>query len=420
MMESDNFLPGHCSTPRCQTSLLIGWGLFLGSAAVDAFAGPLVDPATATPAQLQQILDDAAPESIVDFGFRSYVEINITLHIKKPLWIRGLRLKLPTGLPRTALLTTDVAGVRVTDSYFRGNGDSVEQDVRASLLEIHAGDFQVERCVFENSAKNGLTIDPGDSGKPIVGGVIRDIVGHHVIRDVVSLSGGSGDGLIRDVLVENVRAYDSKLRGAVEVSDRSADITVRSVTSERCVYAVDVQDHGEPHEVNRNILLEDIRARKCRHAIRTANDPHGHEGLVIRNVVAEDCELPLRISHTKDVIIEGVRIIRRQLDPTESKHSSSMLQINSCQNVSLRDITFRDCGKLNTAVELIDSQDVRIDGLLVDGSTSIDHAVLEVARTQKPGTSVILQNIRAPAARHPVTRQGDTNLKPADKTETKR
>ncbi|MBX9652352.1 hypothetical protein K2Y11_01910 [bacterium] len=397
-----------------------GFAIILGLYPIKTFAGsPILDPAKPMPAQLQQILDQAEPDSIVDFDLRGYVEVNTTLRINKPLWIRGLRLKLPAGLARTPLLVTHVAGVRVTDSYFRGNGDTVDQAVRASLLDIHASDFRVERCVFENSAKNGLTIDPDNSGQPIVGGVIRDIVGYHVIRDVVSLSGGPGDGVIRDVLVENVRAYDSKLRGAVEVSDGAADITVRSVTSERCVYAVDVQDHGEPHEINRNILLEDIRARRCRHAIRTANDPHGHEGLAIRNVVAEDCELPLRISHTKDVIIEGVRIIRRQLDPTESKHSNNMLQIKSCQNVSLRDLTFRDCGKLTAAVELIDSGDVRIDGMLVSGPTSIDHAILEVARAQKPGASVILQNIRAPAARHPVTRQVDTNLPPAENDKKK-
>ena len=62
--------------------------------------------------------------------------------------------------------------------------------------------------------------DDGSADEDLIGGVVRDVVGRGVRRDVVSISGSGGHGRrIRDVLVENVRCYESALRGAVEVSD---------------------------------------------------------------------------------------------------------------------------------------------------------------------------------------------------------
>jgi hypothetical protein len=70
-------------------------------------------------------------------------------------------------------------------------------------------------------------------------------------RDVsihwVSISGSGGHGRrIRNVLVENVRCYESALRGAVEVSDGTDNITVRKIYAESAVYAIDVHIHSRP------------------------------------------------------------------------------------------------------------------------------------------------------------------------------
>ena len=390
----------HVSLPKfLRTTFRFG---LLAVAVLAQFAAPSRAKETAqspSHSELQKRLDQAAPHSVVDFQMTEFVTLHAPLRVTKPLTVRRLRLQLPPKLPRTQLLQTNVEGFELTDSHFRGNADTVGQDQRASLVEIRAGKFRVERCTFDNASKNGLTIDPGDSDQPLVGGVVRDIVGHGVVRDVVSLSGGSRGGAVRDILVENVYAADSSLRGAVEVSDRSWDVTVRGVTAERCVYAIDVQDHDLKTDINRNVLLEDIRARNCRHAIRTATDPIGHSGLTIRNVVAEDCDVPLRIDHITDVLIEGVRILGRERDPTEPEDLESVISIKGCNNVTVRDVTARDLGKVPAVVRAVDTVHLRIDGLSVEGDTRVDQVVRVEARElfgddNQPSIEPVLQNVR--------------------------
>ena len=52
--------------------------------------------------------------------------------------------------------------------------------------------------------------------------------------------------------IENIRAYGSRLRGPVEVSDGSEHITVRDIYAESSFYGVDVQDHGRQGMINRH------------------------------------------------------------------------------------------------------------------------------------------------------------------------
>jgi hypothetical protein len=260
----------------------------------------------------------------------------------------------------------------------------------------------VERCVFENSSKNGLTIDPQHSGKPLVGGVVRDIVGRNVTRDVVSLSGGPNGAIIQDVLVENLRASDSKLRGAVEVSDGSENITVRSIWAERCVYAVDFQDHDEPTDINHNVLIEDIKARKCRHAVRTATELDGHSGLTIRDVWAENCDVPVRVSCIRDVIVEGVHVIGRERDPTDADDLACVIQVKDCENVVLRDISIVNIGEIPAAVRVVDTAQLDVDGLAVSGDTKFDHALLYQFTSEATAEPIDHNNLRrivAPGAR---------------------
>lgn len=344
-------------------------GLLPGS----ALAGEAV-----TAGILQQRIDAAPPGGIVDFAMLEFAEIDRPLEVTKPLTLRGLRLALPPALPKTRLLVVSAEGFGLEDSAFRGNADTVGQDQRATLVEVNAGGFRVERCRFDNSSKNGLTIEPAAGQATLARGVIRDIEGSGVVRDVVSLSGGQRGGVVRDVLVENVRAVDSSLRGAVEVSDRTWDVTVRGVSAERCVYAIDVQDHDNPTDINRNILLEDIRARDCRHAVRTATDPIGHEGLTIRDVVAEDCHLPLRVDHISHVIIDGVRIVGRRRDPREAIDPGCVIQIKGSRNVTVRDVSVLDIGDVAVAVKVIESRHVLLDRILLEGTGAERAAVLWV------------------------------------------
>src|SRR3954468_21948599 len=183
---------------------------------------------------LQQKIDGAQSNSVVQCDPNQQLTLSVPVTIRKPLTLVGLHARLPEKLGNSPLVIVQARGVTVIDFELVGNADSVDQKDRAPLLVINAGDFRVERGWFLNSSKDGVMID-GDElkGEDLVGGVVRDIVGRGVRRDVVSISGSSGNGpKIRNVLVDNIRCYDSDLRGAVEVSDGTDNITVRKVYAE--------------------------------------------------------------------------------------------------------------------------------------------------------------------------------------------
>lgn len=208
---------------------------------------------------LQQVIDAAPSNAIIQCDPNRILTSAVPITIRKPLALVGLRARLPEKLGNSSLVVIEAKGVAVTDFEMTGNANSVPQSERAPLMAVFHGDFRIERGTFLNSSKDGVTID-GDRLKDedLVGGIVRDIVGRGVIRDVVSISGSSGSGRrIRNVLVDNVRCYDSRLRGAVEVSDGADNITVRKVYAESAVYALDVQDHNQPGQGNRNIVIEE-------------------------------------------------------------------------------------------------------------------------------------------------------------------
>jgi hypothetical protein len=256
---------------------------------------------------LPEVIQAAPPHSVILCNRNSVLTLSTPILIDKPLTLRGMHAKLPERLGNTSLVIVRVAGVRFTDFELHGNANSVSQDDRAPLLRIHAADFAIERGLFADSSKDGVMIEAED--KDIIGGVVRDVVGVGVIRDTVSISGGSQGARIRNVLVDNVRAYRSSRRGAVEVSDGTDNVTVRKVFAEECVYAVDVQDHDRPRQDNRNVVVQDIYAIRCKHAIRTSNSPKGHINLTIRDVTAERCQIPVQVSHTDNVVLDTVRMI---------------------------------------------------------------------------------------------------------------
>jgi hypothetical protein len=230
-------------------------------------------------------------------------------------------------------------------------------------LIVRAGDFRVERGEFLNSSKDGVMIETGGT-EDLVGGVVRDIVGRGVVRDVISISGSDGTGrLIRNVLVDNVRCYDSRLRGAVEVSDGTDNITVRKVYAESAVYAIDVQDHKKPQQINRNVVIEDIHAVRCKHALRTANSRQGHANLTIRDITADQCIIPVQISHTDNVHLGNVRVMNHESGKVP-------VQIDRCRDISVRDVTVENISLKGPAVLLQNCDQVLVDGLTLRGKTN--------------------------------------------------
>lgn len=341
---------------------------------------------------LQRTVDAAPPHSAIVCNSNRQRALSAPVIIGKPLTLQGLNARLPEGLGNTALLVVEAEGVSITDFDLTGNADTVNQAVRSPLIIVHAGNFRIERGTFANSAKDGVMINgPGAKGGDIVGGVVRDVVGRGVVRDVVSIGGGRAAHKIRNLLVDNVRAYDSSMRGAVEVSDGTENITVRNVYAERCVYAVDVQDHGKPDEINANVLIEDIRAVDCQHAVRTANHPHGHRNLTIRDVVSEGCAHPLKISNTNGLTIENARIAGHPAGAVP-------VTITRCDNVSIRDIAIANSAHAGPGLLVEDCNGVLIDGVSMPGDASaLTSAVTVRVTTAIRGLQI--HNVSARAAK---------------------
>ncbi len=327
---------------------------------------------------LQLVIDAAPSNSTVRCNPNRVLVLSVPVTIRKPLTLVGLRARLPDKLGNTSLILVESKGVAVTDFELMGNGDSVPQSERAPLLVIHAGDFRVERGRFLNSSKDGVMIDGDGATNDLVGGIVRDIVGRGVRRDVVSISGSGGTGQrIRNVLVDNVRCYDSSHRGAVEVSDGTDNITVRKVYAEDAIYAIDVQDHNKPDQANRNLVIEDIYALRCKHALRTANTRKGHANLTIRDITAQRCEIPIQISHTANVHLSNVRVL-------DHESGKPPLQIDDCRGVSVRDVIVENAVVKGPALLLQNCDDAIVDGFSLCGpSNAINTAVcFRITRTE--------------------------------------
>ena len=327
-------------------------------------AGPPTLKFTGVAADLQALLDNAPDGAVVLCEQTEPLTVSNTLTITKPIILRGLKARLPDKLGGTVLLVVAAKGVTLADLELHGNYDSVPQKSRAPLLHIKAGDFRVERCKFFDGSKDGVMVTPDDGTGDIVGGVVRDIEGTRMGRDVVSLSGGCGGLRIRNVTVEHVRLKKGYYRGAVEVSDGTDNIIVRHVYAQDAVYAIDVQDHGArqpgksaPSAPNTHVTLEDVTAVNCKHVIRTANHDLGHSHLTLRDFVGRDCQEPVLISNTRHVRIENLALTNA---PAARK---PRITLRNCQDVELRNVTIAGLQEGQEAVITPKSTDVRIEGL---------------------------------------------------------
>lgn len=306
---------------------IAGWTMFSATLAlltgavapgVSGEAQPQVINYAGDGSDLQQVIDQAPPKAILSSDPKEQVELTTPLVISKALTLKGLNARLPEKLSKTPLIVVEAEGVAIVDTELHGNYDSVPQGERAALLRIHAGNFRVERCKLYDSSKDGVEITPTGTAKKqgadIVGGVIRDIEAHRIGRDAVSISGGNQGLRVRDLTVENISLERGYLRGAVEVSDGTDNISVCNVYAEGCVYAIDVQDHGGRSAPNTNVVIENVCAVRCKHIIRTANSERGHANLTLRNLSGMSCESPVRISNTENVRIENLAILGHSSD----------------------------------------------------------------------------------------------------------
>ena len=310
--------------------------------------------------ELQHVIDEAAPYSTIVFDRNREIEVLDTITIDKPVTLVGLNARLKSGLEKTPILVVLAEGVRIRDFHLTGNADSVPQEGRAPLIEVRRGRFIIEDGETNNSSKDGIMITPLPDYGDIEHGVVRNITSRGTVRDTVSIGGVGELGLfVRHLVVENIRAFNSELRGPVEVSDGSEYITVRDIYAESCRYGVDIQDHGEEGQVNRHVIIDGLHVKKTYMAVRTANHDFGHDGLTIRNVTGTewpaDADEPFRVRNTSNVLIENVRL---HGCPVET-----CMRVRNSDNVTLRDISFVNGAHDSSGLQVEESNNVLIDNV---------------------------------------------------------
>ena len=360
------------------------------------YAAQLSPPIHVKDGNLQAAIDKAPPHGTVIADRTHRIAIDTTIRITKPLTLVGLNARLKPRAIRTPILLVLAEGVRIRDFLLEGNGDTVTQPERAPLIEVRRGHFVIENGETNNSAKDGVMITPTAEHGDIEHGVIRNLTATGTVRDVVSIGGEGDKGLyVRHLVVENIRAYNSRLRGPVEVSDGSEYITIRDIYAESSFYGVDVQDHEREGQINRHIVIEGVHVKNCKVAIRTLNSDFGHDGLTIRNVTGTDWPegtvQPLNIKNTANVLVDNVRIHDCPSDGT--------FYIQNSDNVTLRNVTFVDCGNDGAALLVEDANDVLIDNVVFQGKARPEYGVLYRIKSDEQFDSLRIRNVLAEGLR---------------------
>ena len=337
---------------------------------------------------LQKVIDSAPAYSTIICNSNYELMVSEPIVINKPLTLNGLNARLPDKLGKRSIIEIKSENVTITDFELTGNASTVPQSERAALITIYTGSFHIESGLVKNSSKEGIEVDQREFPNPVDGGVIRDIVGKGCMRDVVSLGGPAGpEPHIRNILVENIRGYDSSLRGTVEVSDGAENITVRKIYAENCVYALDIQDHNK-HEINSNVLISDVYAVRCTHAIRTANHANGHSSLTLQNITAEHCEKALYVYNTEGVTIQNVRI-----EGYNGKDPAML--IANCNALTIRDLTFSNCNSEVEGLLLKDCNNITVDGVRLLNSNKLLSGITFRLSTVNDYENLIIHNVCA-------------------------
>lgn len=337
---------------------------------------------------LQQLIDKAPAYSTIMCNSNNELLVSTPIVINKPLNLKGLKARLPDGLGKQSIIEVKSEYVTITDFELSGNASTVPQSERAALITVYAGGFRIERGLVKNSSKEGIEVDQREFPKPVDGGVIRDIVGKGCMRDVVSLGGPAGpEPHIKNILVENIRGYNSLLRGTVEVSDGAENITVRKIYAKNCFYAIDVQDHNKK-EINRHVLIDDVYALHCTHAIRTFNHANGHSNLTLTNITAEQCEETLYVSNTDNVIVQNVKIIGYGGE-------KPAISLTNCDALTVRDVTLVDCTARSEGLLVENCADVTVDGIRVSGSDNLLSGITFRLSKKNNYGNLIIRNVCA-------------------------
>ncbi|MBD3378613.1 hypothetical protein GF406_26535 [candidate division KSB1 bacterium] len=352
-----------------------------------------------------QTIAQAPPHSKLIFDRNTFVTLQSSLVIEKPLILTGIRARLADGITDQPLIKVIADDVTITDFHLYGNRGTLPRKGRHVLLEIRASGFYVENGRFINGSKDGMMIHTPSAGGNIVGGVIKNLIGRDNGVDVVSIDGGGKGQSISNLLVENIRCYNSVEKGAVEVADGCENITVRTVYAENSLYAVDIQDHGKHGKINRNVVVDDVYALNCEHAVRTGLHPNGHENITLLNIVSEKCHRPLRLRNITNLKVHNVTV----LDQEGDEH---LIYIRECDEVSFRDITVRNATFAGPAMIVENVDRFMMDRFILDGDIdSITCGIAYQINREQPFSGLLIQNCLLPRSLHPGILLESTNKK---------
>lgn len=304
-----------------------------------------------------------------------------TLFIDRPLTLRNLHAEKNSSFDgkenRPLIVVTSPNVTLINVKFFgiiKGKITKKQDDDRKPLLEIQTSHFKVLNCSFENGTGEGVLVKPGKSGSisgPAVMGynyrstklknlrskdklnLIANIKALNMGRDAVAVSSNGKKGLsIRNVIIYNITLLDrSFYRGAVEVSNGCENIQVWKVRAYNAEngYGVDIQDHGDGAP-NRNIKIEDVVAKDCKHVIKTANSNKKHQDLELIDIKSINCPAPIDISNTDGVTIKNLRITNKK-----KKFENEPIRFDNCQDITITDFRIR-------TTKTFDKSAIRLEG----------------------------------------------------------
>ncbi|KAJ8906836.1 hypothetical protein NDN08_003322 [Rhodosorus marinus] len=300
--------------------------------------------------------------------------VDETIRVRNPVTIRGVTARLPDGLGNAPLLEVRTEGFTMTDFEFIGNIESVEFEDRESLVAVAMGGFHIERGVLRSSSQHGILVRPmGFHKHDIVGGVLRDLAGYGNRRDLVSITSmRQGEYISRNIVAENLRAYNQWERGTIEVTDGAKDVYISNVYAENCFYAVDIQDHDEGNDeslahVNR-VFVSNVIAMNCTWAIHSETFVAGHSDISISGVVATDCMNAVLLDRINRLTLTDVKVVN-------GRNESTQVDIAHAKYVNMRELSFAGGVGESSAITLRQSEKVRVQDVTLADDTNFKYGI---------------------------------------------
>mmetsp|Transcript_14734 Transcript_14734/g.59889 ORF Transcript_14734/g.59889 Transcript_14734/m.59889 type:complete len:735 (-) Transcript_14734:203-2407(-) len=303
--------------------------------------------------------------------------IDKPVRVSVPLTIRGVHARVKNG---RFIPVFDVRGdnVTITDCQLVGNFGTIFETRRRPLIYARGSNFVLERLKFFKGSKDGIEVIPRNSHtNKIRNGLIRDIVGYDMNRDVVSLDGNgrnddSGGDIISNITIENVRSHTSLGAGAVEISDGVSKISVRNVYAVNSRYALTVQDHLGVGEENRRIIASNIVADYSRYTlVAQTNFTLAHRRMDARRVMSYMCWKSVFLRHVDKARVMDVR-------SRNSRHPDNDADIIDCNQFTGIDWNFfgKPSRRNYVALRMSGSLDVTLKGMIINRKSFYEGGIL--------------------------------------------